>query len=135
METIKEKAKAMLARCEVVVLTSINKEGYPRPVPMSKIKAEGISVIWMATGKDSAKTHDFLRIPKGGVCFSENGNSVALTGDVEIVTDEATKKELWQEWFIEHFPGGPDDPDYVLVKFTSLQATYWIDGAFIHRKI
>jgi len=41
MGSLKEKAKALLQQCEVVTLTSINKEGYPRPVPLSKIKTEG----------------------------------------------------------------------------------------------
>ena len=33
-KTMKEKATELLQRCEVVVLASVNKEGYPRPVPM-----------------------------------------------------------------------------------------------------
>ena len=66
-KTMKEKATELLQRCEVVVLASINKEGYPRPVPMSKIAAEGISAIWMATGIDSLKTIDFLTNPKAGL--------------------------------------------------------------------
>ena len=49
-KTMKEKATELLQRCEVVVLASVNKEGYPRPVPMSKIATEGISTIWMSTG-------------------------------------------------------------------------------------
>lgn len=134
METIKEKAAAMLGRSEVVVLTSVNKEGYPRPVPMSKVKSEGYATVWVATGKNSVKTKDFARNPKAGLCFSENGNSVALTGEVEILSDEATKKELWQDWFIAHFPGGPTDPNYVLLKFRGNHATFWIDGKFVHRK-
>ena len=40
-KTMKEKATELLQRCEVVVLASVNKEGYPRPVPMSKIATEG----------------------------------------------------------------------------------------------
>lgn len=135
METLKEKAEAMLQRCEVVVLTSINKEGYPRPVPMSKINSDGISVIWMATGLNSVKTKDFLANPKAGVCFQEQGNSVALTGEVEIITDNAIKKELWQDWFIEHFTEGATDPNYVLIKFVAQHATYWIEGKFVHRKM
>lgn len=135
MNTIKDQAIAMLQRCDTVVLASVNEVGYPRPVPMSKIKSEGLSTIWMATGRSSAKTKDFLANPKAGLCFQENGNSVALTGDVEIVTDNNTKKELWQEWFIAHFTEGPTDPEYVLVKFTALHATYWIGGEFIHSKI
>ena len=49
-KTMKEKATELLQRCEVVTLASVNKEGYPRPVPMSKILTEGISTIWMSTG-------------------------------------------------------------------------------------
>ena len=60
---------------------------------------------------------------------------VALTGTVEVVTDEKMKQELWQDWFIEHFPGGPTDPGYVLLKFESNHATYWIEGTFIHKKL
>ena len=59
MKLMKEKAEQLLQRCEVVVITSVNEEGYPRPVPMSKIKSEGYSVVWMATGNDSLKTKDF----------------------------------------------------------------------------
>ena len=132
MKLMKEKAEQLLQRCEGVVITSVNEEGYPRPVPMSKIKSEGYSVVWMATGNDSLKTKDFRLNPKAGLCYSENGNSVALTGEVEVITDAEIKKELWQEWFIAHFPLGAADPNYVLLKFKGQKATIWIDGVFIH---
>lgn len=135
METLIEKAKEILERCEVVIITSINAEGYPRPVPMSKIKSEGASTVWMSTGKDSLKTKDFAVNPKAGLCFQENGNSVALTGEVEVIEDETTKKEMWQDWFIEHFTEGPTDPNYVLLKFQGKHATIWIDEQFAHQDI
>lgn len=96
MGSLKEKAKALLQQCEVVTLTSINKEGYPRPVPLSKIKTEGLTTIWFATGNSSAKTKDFRSNPKAGICFYKEGNSVAMTGEVEVVSDTGTKKELWK---------------------------------------
>lgn len=135
MATLIEKTKEILERCEVVIITSINAEGYPRPVPMSKIKSEGASTVWMSTGKDSLKTKDFAANPKAGLCFQENGNSVALTGEVEVIEDEATKKEMWKDWFIEHFTEGPTDPNYVLLKFQGKHATIWIDGQFAHQDI
>lgn len=134
-KTLKEKAAEMLQRCEVVVLTSVNKEGFPRPVPMSKVTSEDISTIWMATGADSLKTKDFLSNPKAGLCFMDKGDSVALTGEVEVVTDGEQKAALWQDWFINHFTGGPTDPNYVLLKFKANHATYWIEGSFVHKKL
>lgn len=72
-KTMKEKAVELLQKCEVVTLASVNKEGYPRPVPMSKIAAEGISTIWMSTGADSLKTIDFYRIRKQDYVFRRRG--------------------------------------------------------------
>lgn len=135
MTTIIEKVKELLERCETVVITSVNEEGYPRPVPMSKAQSEGASTVWLATGRTSLKTKDFAANPKAGLCFQEGGNSVALTGEVEIIADEETKKEKWQEWFIAHFPKGPTDPEYVLLKFQGKHATIFIDGQFIHCKV
>lgn len=135
MTTIIEKVKELLERCETVVITSVNEEGYPRPVPMSKAQSEGASTVWLATGRTSLKTKDFAANPKAGLCFQEGGNSVALTGEVEIIADEETKKEMWQDWFIVHFPKGPTDPEYVLLKFQGKHATIFIDGQFIHCKV
>lgn len=135
MKSIKEQAIEMLQGCESVILASINKDGYPRPVPMSKIHAEGFHEIWMATGKNAFKTKDFVRNSKAGLCFFKAGNSIAMTGTVEIITDKVTKEKLWQDWFIEHFPGGVADKNYILLKFTGSHATFWIDGTFCHRKI
>lgn len=134
-KTLKEKATELLQRCESVVLASVNKEGYPRPVPMSKIATEDITTIWMSTGANSLKTADFLSNPKAGLCFQDKGDSVALMGEVEVVTDENLKQEYWQEWFIHHFPGGATDLNYVLLKFTASHATYWIEGTFVHKKL
>lgn len=135
MEAIIEKAAGILGRCETVIITSVNKEGYPRPVPMSKIKSEGATTVWMSTGSYSLKTKDFAANPKAGLCYQEGGNSVALTGEVEIIDDEATKQEMWQDWFINHFPGGPTDPTYILLKFKGTDATIWIDGYFSHEEV
>ena len=49
------------------------------------------------------KTEDFRKNPKGGLCFYAQGNSVCMTGDVEVITDQNVKQELWQDWFINHF--------------------------------
>ncbi len=92
MEELKRKAELLLEQCESVVLTSIDENGFPRPVPMSKVKTEGITTIWFATGTYSEKTEHFRVNPKAGVCFQKEINSVVLTGYIEIITDEAEKK-------------------------------------------
>lgn len=135
MKTLKQKAEEMLARAQTVVLASVSDDGFPRPVPMSRIASEGFATVWMATGADSVKTAHFRQNPLAGLCYSENGDSVVLTGRIEVVTDPAAKTAYWQEWFIDHFDGGSSDPNYVLLRFSGESVTFWIDGQFVRRRI
>lgn len=73
--------------------------------------------------------------PKTGLCYSAHGDSVALRGTAEIVTDDALRKEMWVDWMINHFPGGPTDPNYILLRFVGTDATVWIDNEFAHIKL
>ena len=124
-----------VASCRETERRSRDENGYPRPVPMSKVKNEGITTIWFSTGTYSEKTKHFEVNPKAGVCFQKEINSVVLTGDIEVVTDKAEKDALWQDWFIQHFPGGKDDPTYCVLKFTAKRATYWLDFKFEHAEL
>ena len=41
IKELEEKADAMIAKCDVATLTSINEKGYPRTCVMSIAKADG----------------------------------------------------------------------------------------------
>lgn len=130
MASIIEKAAMILERTPVVMIASLTEDGYPRVVPVSKLEADGIGSIWFATGADAEKARNFRTNPKAGLCFYENSDSVGLTGRIEIV-DGSRKKEIWQDWMLDHFPGGPEDPNYCLLCFKPEQGTFWIDGNFV----
>ena len=133
--TLTEKATALLAQCEHITIASIDANGYPRPVQMAKIETKSFNEVWMATSANAMKVTDFKQNPKAGLCYDHYGNGVALRGTVEVTTDNSTRQAMWQEWFIHHFPGGPSDPDYVLLHFTGTEATFWINGEFVHSSI
>ena len=133
--SILAKAAELLSKCEVVTIASVGETGYPRISVMSKNSADGISTVWVATGIDSQKTINFRKNPKASVCYYLNHDSVTLQGNVEVIVDAATKKKLWQEWYIHHFPKGMEDPAYCLLKFTTTEATCWIDHRFETHKI
>lgn len=72
---------------------------------------------------------------KAGLCYDKDGASVCLRGTVEIINDVNIRREKWQDWYINHFPGGPADPNYVLLRFVGAEATIWIDHEFAHIQI
>ena len=135
MRSLERRAEELLGRVRTVVLASVTEEGAPRPVPVARIASGGFATVWAATAADSVKTAHFRRNPRAGLCFSDERDSVVLTGCVEVVTDPARKAGYWREWLAAHFPEGPADPNYVLLRFRGDRATFWIDGEFAHREI
>lgn len=71
--------------------------------------------------------------PKSSVCFWEGdpSNSVTLVGETVIRTDKETRDAMWIDWFIDHFDGGVDDPEFCVLEFTAKEATLWIDREFV----
>lgn len=132
---ILKQAEALLACCCEATFASVNSDGYPRPVPMSIMKTVGCNEIWLSTGDYSEKTKEFRANPKAGLCYTHNGDSVVMRGEVEIVKDDELRKEMWVDWMIDHFPGGPTDPGYVLLRFVGKDATLWIDNQFVRLKL
>lgn len=124
------KASNLLNECPNISLASINEKGYPRVCVVSQLGNEGHTVIYLSTGTDSRKVEDFKSNPKASISYHNGGDSVSLTGNISIVEDMDKKQELWQDWLINHFPEGVSDPNYCLLKFSTVEATIWIDQEF-----
>ena len=95
--SLTEKAAHLLSQCKEVTLASVNADGFPRPVPLDKIYSAGCNEVWVVTAKGSEKVADFNLNPKAGLSYSFYGDSVALRGTVEIITDDETRKQISPE--------------------------------------
>ncbi len=129
-QQLEQKAAALLESCGEIIVASRSEEGYPRPCVLSKLEAQGLKAIYFSTGNDSKKTAHFRENPRAGLCFYRDHDSVTMVGEIEIVTDTAKKRALWQDWMIEHFAGGPQDENYCVLCFRPREATIWIEGKF-----
>ncbi len=126
------KAEDLLTKSSEITLASINEKGYPIVRVLSKTKSDGIRKFWVSTGLSSAKIKHFKANPKASACFFNEGNGVTLVGKVSIHNDYAIKAEMWFDWFIEHYPGGIDDPNYCILEFETEEAALWIDQEFVN---
>jgi len=127
-----DKALSLISLASTAVLASIDDNGYPRAVPMASIKTEELHTMWFATGTNSEKVKHYRKNNKASVCYHAGDDTITFTGEVQMVDDMAIKKELWLDWFINHFPGGIEDPEYCILKFSAKQAVVWIDRVFEH---
>lgn len=130
---IEEKAVQLLEKCDVVTLSSVNENGYPRACVVTKLGASGFQEIFFQTSKRSeyhGKATHFQNNPRASVCYYLGGDSVTLIGDVEIVQDMEVKKAFAQQCDPRFFKKGIADPRHVLLRFCVKEATFWIQGKF-----
>jgi general stress protein 26 len=93
-----------------------------------QIDPEDIFGAYFATGIHSTKYACLQTGRKAGVCYHAGGSNVTLTGDIAILSDQASKSRFWRESFYEFFPLGDSDPAYCILKFTTRRVLLWIDG-------
>ena len=129
-----KKAENLLTQCKVCTVASVSEKGYPRICVLMPLKTIGIKEFWFSTSTSGTKIRHFKHNCKSGVTFYDGGDSVTLTGEMEIVTDKSVKNDLWEKFsgFLErHFPnGGNNDPEYCIIHFVANETTIYIDGEF-----
>ncbi|MCL2370932.1 MAG: pyridoxamine 5'-phosphate oxidase family protein [Firmicutes bacterium] len=104
---------------EVCVMTLIDEDGYPSASVITPAKADGIKSLWFASNLDSQKVAQLKKNNRASVCFCSDEYSVSLTGEVKILTDTATKKQLWYKGLEDNYEGGINDPLYCVLHFVT----------------
>ena len=133
IKEIEAKASQLLEKCIVLALASINEKGYPRICVVSKVKANDFKDIYFVTSKRShlsGKATHFENNSKASMCYTLEGDSVTLIGNVEFIEDKVLQAQFWNESDRSFFPRGIDDPKFRLLKFHTIEATFWIEGKF-----
>ncbi|MHC4478204.1 MAG: pyridoxamine 5'-phosphate oxidase family protein [Planctomycetota bacterium] len=135
----KELKKACLNLMEttnVVYLSTIGSDGYPYTRIMSNLRNKkehpGLVeifeqhkedfLIYMVTSSSSDKMQQIRANPKVSVysaVFSDIPSEfqcLMLGGEIEEITDKQLKKQLWQDGWEMHWPGGADDPEFTVLR-------------------
>ena len=123
-----KKANDLVNACTEGYVAVLDTYGYPHVATRSVRNADGIFSCYFTTGKGSNMAKSIAKNSKASVFFRYDSGNVTLIGDFEIITDKKTKKDVWVDWFINHYSGGVDDPTYFVVKFITKRVSFWIDS-------
>lgn len=113
----------------ITYLASVTADGYPRIRAMLQpCRWEG-NQFYYHTNTSSPKVAQFRENPKACLYVSDEQTfkGVSLTGQVEVLDDTATKADFWRDGYRMYYPGGPEDPDYCLLRFTAQSGEAYAD--------
>jgi general stress protein 26 len=81
--------------------------------------------MWFISARDTRHIEDIRTNPEVSVTFSSRDSWVAVVGRAAVVDDTAKLEELWNTFAEAWLPGGPEDPNAVLIRVDVDRAEYW----------
>ena len=120
----RQKLVELMRDMPIAMLTTLGATG-PRSVPMARQEVDADAELWFISARDTDHVRAIQQEPHVVLTFSSRDAWVALTGQAEVVDDDARLAELWNTFAEAWLPGGPEDPQAVLLRVDVEQAEYW----------
>lgn len=121
----KEKALAIVNRNKVGLLGTVDENNTPYIKAMLFIENHGLKSFWFCSNTSSKRTKQIAQNPNTCLYFYEGYHGVMLKGKAEISYDDEMRNKFWDDNMYYHYPQGPKDPDYMLIKFTATSGNFY----------
>ena len=144
---LKKECLNLLETADAVYLSTIGDDGFPHTRMMSNLrnKEENTAVaevlepdkedfaVYFVTGKSSVKMQQIRTNPRicAYFCKPKEIQTLMLIGKVDEIEDMEFKKKIWQDGWEIHWPGGAEDPEFIVLQLKPTFAKGWYkEGPF-----
>jgi general stress protein 26 len=95
--------------------------------PMTTLDIDENGDVWFFTGRHTLAGREAGWSENVTLIYADSGKNsyLSVSGHSAVVEDEAKKDELWNIMSKAWFPGGKDDPDLVMIRVQTEEASYW----------
>jgi len=131
----KSRIVQMLEKSPFVSFATFGGDDWPDVRVLLVAAKDDVDAIWFATATDSAKIAQLRKNPKAVIYGYdlEAMTEFRLFGKVELLSDSASRRKIWQDDFIQHFPDGIDSPTMIVLRFDTDHGVYDSYGREIGR--
>lgn len=114
----------------VSLVSSVDEAGFPNTKAMLRPrKRNGLREFYFSTNTSSMRVRQFLKNPNACIYFYRKGlinyTGVMLTGRIEVLTDEESRRMIWKKGDTRFYKDGVNDDDYCVLRFTSSSGRYY----------
>jgi len=129
MRDVEKTVGNLIDKSSISIISSIDSEGYPNTKAMLKVRVreEGLKYLYFSTNTSSMRVKQYLENSKACVYFYDKRffKGVMLKGTMEVLQDKESKEKLWETGDRMYYPLGVTDPDYSVLRFTSISGRYY----------
>ena len=112
----------------VSFISSVDENGFPNTKAMlPPVKRDGIRTFYWHTNSSSLRVKQYRDHPKACIYFCDKRffRGVMLKGIMEVLDDEAIKKEFWKDEFSMYYNGGMNGGDFIILRFTAESGRFY----------
>ncbi|MCL1696700.1 MULTISPECIES: pyridoxamine 5'-phosphate oxidase family protein [unclassified Lysinibacillus] len=128
MNNLQNSVNRLLEQQNTAFVGSIDQEGFPQVKAMLAPRVrEGFHTFYFTTNTSSMRVAQFRHEQRASVYFCDQlrFEGVMFKGTMEVLEDPVAKQLIWQDGDTLYYPLGVTDPDYCVLKFTSLSGRYY----------
>ena len=114
---------SIVARCSKTIIGSVDDDGFPNLKAMLQPREnDGLKVFYFTTNTSSMRVKQYIKNPKASIYFYDSRffRGIMLRGIMEVCQDQPTKDRIWRDGDTVYYPLGVTDPDYCVLKFTTI---------------
>lgn len=127
----KEQIIEFIQKQKTAFIASVDEDGFPNMKAMFAPRKIDGNCFYFTTNTSSMRSRQFKINPKASIYFYNRGRfryeGIMLTGTMEVLEDEETKKEIWRTGDTMFYKQGVTDPDYCVLKFTAVKGRHYCD--------
>ena len=116
----------VLAKNPFVSLATFGSDDWPDVRVLLVAANDDADSLWFATSTESSKIAQLRANPKAAI-YGFDMEAMAefrLFGHVELLSDSASRRKIWRDDFIQHFPDGIDSPTMIVLRFDTDHGVY-----------
>lgn len=121
-----------ICKQNVSFICSVDDKKYPNVKAMLRPRKHiGLKTFYFSTNASSMRVNQYKENPNASIYFYHKGFfkyiGVMLIGEMEVLTDQETKKMIWRKGDTRFYKNGVSDPDYCVLRFTAAYGRYYQD--------
>lgn len=112
------------------MLATVDEAGQPRVRPVSPVRVDGFT-IYVANLRRYGKTRELSANPRCELCYlDDKHDQVRITGEAEVVHDEATLHAIWESNpLLRRYLGTPDNPELIIYRIVPKRVRFMREWA------
>lgn len=122
-EDAKKVSLDVIEHSKIAYLSTVDERGFPNVKAMLNLYHDDLHTFCFSTSTSSKRVKQILHNDKASIYFCDNEKflGLMLIGNIIVSKDEILKKKLWFDGSELFYPLGITDPDYSVLKFTTLK--------------